>query len=153
MKKIILIFLELIIIFTAKTQITQTYPDFHYTYDNNGNRIQREYIIICPLCEKKNHDTTKTKTDSIKKYTANLGDQKITVYPNPTTGILKIDITNLTSNNKGTILLADMKGRMIYEDYTISSTNIINLLNISKGYYALKVSLNGKNKEWMIMKE
>ena len=141
-------------------------PHFVYTYDNNGNRIQRQYI---PL--KMSQDTVVTDSNSTvntidsasiaaisqttqqQQYEAMLGEQKITVYPNPTKGELQIDITNFATGSKGFIYVTDLQGRVIYRNENINSTNILNLSSVVNGEYILKIVMNNTSKEWIIVKE
>jgi hypothetical protein len=79
------------------------YRNFYYYYDDNGNRVYREYIFVCPtgpptesgrmanpdsLFAKAQTDTLlKSKTDNSVKTLSN--DEIIElrkVYPNPTSG-------------------------------------------------------------------
>ena len=128
MKKIIIIGLMLLAGIAAKSQ------DYMYTYDNNGNRTKREFI---PL-RKTQQDTTATTdstaniTDSTaalavnqavkqqqQQYVATLGEQKVTVFPNPTKGELKIDITNFAADSKGFMLVTDMQGKSLFKNENI----------------------------------
>ncbi len=157
MKKIIIIGLMLLAGLVAKSQT----PHFVYTYDNNGNRIKREFIPfrIVPV----RTDSTANTTDSAnvattnqaaqQQYEAMLGEQKITVFPNPTKGELRIDITNFAVGSKGLVFVTDMQERVIYKNENINSSNILNLSLVTKGNYILKISLNNISKEWVIIKE
>jgi len=173
MKKIIAIAIMLIAGYAARAQQLQALPPhptykpyYHYTYDDNGNRVSREEVII--LSKTAPTDSIVRKTDSTAvAATAEaaqqdqqkpasesmLGEQKVTVFPNPTSGQLQIDITNFIEGSKGYILATDMQGRVIYKIENINATNIVNLSSQAKGNYTLKLVINNTSKEWVIIKE
>ena len=152
--------------------------DFQYSYDQNGNRIVRQVINMNSKIN--NPDTTQeTKEDSVamintngennngpngtatndaanttnQNYESMLGDQKITIYPNPTQGNITMEITNLPSESTGMITLTDLTGRQIYQSNTIKSSNNINFTNFANGNYVMKAIINGSSKEWVIVKQ
>ncbi|MGE5479257.1 MAG: hypothetical protein ACM3U1_02390, partial [Chloroflexota bacterium] len=83
-------------------------PGVEYSYDLNGNRTRREFTQVLM---KRGIENDSTEVE------ASLGaDNKITVAPNPTTGILKIEITGkLLEDSPNTITLVDMKGAPLLE--------------------------------------
>jgi streptogramin lyase len=112
----------------------------------------------------KTDSTAKIKTDSAaiataneatqsKPYETTLGEQKITVFPNPTSGQLQIDITNFIEGSKGYILATDMQGRVFYKIENVNSTNKLDFSSLAKGNYTVKIVLNNTSKEWIIVKE
>jgi len=175
MKKSVLIILIIISVIEVKSQ---TYSQFQYTYDAAGNRIKREIIVISPSSpapntqnnndsvgnsnnianniesgKLENFDGSVTNEQESNKSESLLGENKITVYPNPTTGELKIDISNFNPDSKGTIIVTDMIGKLITEIKNVSSSNLVNLYTTARGSYVLKLVLDGKSKEWVIVKE
>lgn len=158
MKKLILINILILMGLIAKSQ------DFQYYYDNNGNRTKRELIPFKKTQDTVVTDSTASITDSTavannnqvtqqQQYKTILGDQKITVYPNPTAGELKVDISDFAEGCKGSVLVSDMQGRVIYKSENINSSNIINLSATATGKYIMKLILDGKSNEWVIVKE
>jgi len=159
MKKIIIIGLILLIGLVAKSQ------KYMYSYDNNGNRIKREFIPFKITKDTVATDSTANITDSATVAATNqaaqqqqqcetmLGEQKITVYPNPTKGELTIDISNFKNESQGMILLTDMQGRILFKNENINSANTLNLSSTAFGNYILKILIDGKSNEWIIVKE
>lgn len=152
MKKLILMSIILLAATVVKSQ------NFRYSYDAAGNRTMREVIQMpgaVPEIDTTYNDSTKlVKENNYKdKYETALGEQKITVYPNPTKGELKIDITNLPETTTGLIIITDMQGRVIYENQNITSTNNLNISNASAGNYVLKIIVDNKTKEWLLIKQ
>jgi hypothetical protein len=150
---------------------------YHFGYDACGNRNLREYNVIPGSPQRPNNqnnndsasnittninaainkienlDSTSAKDNKNFKHESFLGERKITICPNPTTGELRIDISNLNPNNKGTIIVNDNLGKIIKEIKQISSSNFIDISNVARGSYILKIVLDGKSKEWIIVKQ
>jgi len=154
MKHTLIILITIFISFAAKSQ------EYIYGYDNAGNRISRMAIIL--------NSTPQNPPDSSDNQTANyesedadepvqyesvLDDQVITVYPNPTTGELKINISDFEEGTKGSIMITDMQGKLIYQSDNINGNNIVNLSNAASGQYLMRIAVNNKNHEWFVMKE
>jgi hypothetical protein len=81
-----------------------------------------------------------------------LSDLSISVYPNPSTDYINIDISN-EDNKSFNVELYDMSGRIVKSD-EISSNNKINMQDLSSAEYILKVfdSKNNLLKTFKIVK-
>lgn len=73
--------LVLVVVFSAGIAFSQ---NISYGYDAAGNRIKREIII-----SSNNNSRKGVKKSS---FTESLNDKTIKIYPNPTKGLLKIEI-------------------------------------------------------------
>jgi hypothetical protein len=73
------------------------------------------------------------------------------VYPNPTTG--KITITGLPSQGSTILAVFDALGRKIYNREISSATAEIDLTVSASGIYQLKVSCNGQDRSFKIVKK
>jgi len=130
------------------------YCDYVQSYQSRANPQNNDDSLIYnnyELSKLENFGNTDSCTNN--KFESLLGERKITVYPNPTTGELRIDITNFNPESKGTITITDMVGKLITEIKNISSSNLVNLSNTARGSYVLKLILDDKSKEWVIVKE
>jgi hypothetical protein len=161
---------------TQINQISSTncicYSDFYFSYDENGNRIQRSYIRVCtvPNCGTISPNT-RLLADSIfeadisdttlnymlnKEQIANQNNDESnnikSVYPNPTKGNFIVSLSNYSDN--AYILLFDLNGNKIIETNMSGSELHINIEELSIGTYILLVKLpNSKeNKSYKIMK-
>ena len=143
MKKTKLILFGLILFaFTANAQSQKKYE---YTYDANGNRTMR--VVKDTIKIKKLNPTASVPLiDTI-------GECKITIYPNPTKGDIKVDISNYTSEKKGFIIIVDIQGRVVYHNETLNSSNIIDISSSSAGNYIMNVVFGDMKKQWRIIKE
>jgi hypothetical protein len=77
--------------------------------------------------------------------------EQVTIYPNPSTGVVFIESTFSTGNFNLTV--TDINGRTIQTGYnTISSgTNTVNLKDVERGTYFFKLSSNNAEKVFRIV--
>tara|TARA_B100000809_G_scaffold189530_1_gene188063 strand:+ start:555 stop:1952 length:1398 start_codon:yes stop_codon:yes gene_type:complete len=79
-------------------------------------------------------------------------NKSISIYPNPTKGIIKIDFSNIEGSVNYT--LTSVEGRVIKQERNISETLLsIDLSDQSKGIYLLKVENKYSAKIYRIVKE
>jgi hypothetical protein len=152
--KTLILALTLLLSISTKSQV-----QYLFGYDAAGNRISRMGIILNKTTQ--NVDTTGNvlsdsclyNNEAKQQYQANIEDYVITVYPNPTTGELKIDISNFEEGTKGSIFITDIQGKYIYKTDVIYDKNIINLNYVASGQYLMRIVLNNKNHEFFVFKE
>ena len=152
--KTLILALTLLLSISTKSQV-----QYLFGYDAAGNRISRMGIILNKATQ--NVDTTGNvlsdsclyNNEAKQQYQANIEDYVITVYPNPTTGELKIDISNFEEGTKGSIFITDIQGKYIYKTDVIYDKNIINLNYVASGQYLMRIVINNKNHEFFVFKE
>lgn len=117
-----------------------------FQYDNSGNRQNRTIV----------YSSTKSgKMDEIDPeiFEEIVEETKFTIYPNPTDGLLQIDIPNLDTETPSSIKIFDVQGRIVYENNTPGLTNSIDMSERNPGVYILMLQAGGKTREWKIIKE
>ena len=67
----------------------------------------------------------------------------ITIYPNPTTGVVNVNIGE-AFNGEANILLFDIQGRILLEQKMNTPQATLNIEGFKKGMYVLNVSVQGK---------
>lgn len=72
------------------------------------------------------------------------------VYPNPTSGIVNIELNN--SSNKF-INVTDVEGRSVYSTNTSAEKVTVNLSNYPQGFYFVKIASEGKTEIIKVMKQ
>ena len=75
----------------------------NYTYDAAGNRIKREIVL------------SRSMENTEKPLTETLSRQSISIYPNPTAGLLKISISGWETTDKCKFTIFSLKGALIQE--------------------------------------
>ena len=80
------------------------------------------------------------KTDnSIEQAMMNIKEEKILIYPNPTTGTINF-ISSETPYTNATVVVYDLTGRAVSKEIFNGYTNSISLLNHPKGMYSVKIT-------------
>lgn len=92
---------------------------------------------------------TFTVTVEEKLGVSDLNDVEITHYPNPVKEVLNIVDTKEISN----IAIFDLSGKLVYTQVVNNKQTQINVSNLSKGIYIVKVNVNDDVKTFKILKK
>lgn len=114
-----------------------------YKYDNAGNRTGRVINLT------RSADSTSEIT-SLEDFISN---HEVKIYPNPTKGMLAVDIANFLSGNEVEFQLTDMLGKTLYNLKTTSGHQTFDLSNEADGIYLLRIKINGESTTWKIIKK
>jgi len=85
-------------------------------------------------------------------YTDALSETLITIYPNPTRGLLTVKIANPSQHSASSLTLFDMQGRVITRQPLVEE----NKLDISAqpaGTYVMQVAIGTEMTSWKIVKQ
>lgn len=91
----------------------------------------------------------------IRKITTTLGasnftlDDKITIYPNPTSGLINLDVEDLTDIE---ISILDMNGRILKHENHVINTTVIDISNLTNGIYLFQLTSNNETFTKKILK-
>ena len=118
-----------------------------YTYDDAGNRLTRKKEIVVQT----RGDLNNGEEPSV--YEEELSETKVTIYPNPTKGMLKVDISGVEKFENARISLYDLTGKLLQQWAGISQSNTIDLSERTPGMYIMQIAYNGKTSSWKIIKE
>lgn len=118
-----------------------------YTYDNAGNRLTRQKEIVVQT------RGALSDEEELSVYEEELSETKVTIYPNPTRGMLKVDISGVEKFENAQISLYDLTGKLLQRWAGISQSNTIDLSERTPGMYIMQVAYNGKMSSWKIIKE
>ena len=75
----------------------------NYTYDAAGNRIKREIVL------------SRSMENTEKPLTETISSKSISIYPNPTAGLLKISISGWETTDKCKFTIFSLKGALNQE--------------------------------------
>jgi len=117
-----------------------------FDYDLDGNMIHRKIVTMLSPAVKSEMKDTASVSDII-------GEQKITIYPNPTKGLFQIAIKTLDSNQKNYFLLYSISGTKLQQKNISDSYMDIDISNYPKGVYLLDVILGDKVSRWKVIKQ
>ena len=144
MKQLSLIGLLLFLVFSSTNIFSQT---INYTYDNAGNRTGRDTIQIGGRGSLKSATVQKViKDDTFAK-------QSIKIYPNPTQGLVEIEIPEDPENNSRIqLIVSDIRGRVIISQPRESGRITIDLSSQPNGLYILNIKKGSLISQWKIIK-
>ncbi len=115
-----------------------------YTYDNAGNRIARQTIII-----NKTENNNKNNTSGINN---SFGEGNITIYPNPTESLLNIQF-NKEIKEETYLQLYDVNGKLLKTEKIKSINTFVNLSSYTAGIYILKIISGVNRAEFTVIKK
>lgn len=137
----LIVFLFLCISINAQTDKVS------YTYDNDGNMVQR-LVISVPAYVKDHYKQTNSAP-----VTDNLGNQKILLYPNPTKGQFQISISNLDPKAKNYYIVFSISGRRLINSELSDIMTNVDISQFPTGTYLLDIILGDKTSRWKVIKQ
>ena len=126
---------------------SQNQDTIAYRYDAAGNRISRTIVLStisapAPLEEKPQ-----------VIYTEVFADIQLKIYPNPTDGLVKVEIFNLPEGQTAQIWLYAMSGQLITSFNEVSKAVDINISGQPAGIYVMRIVAGKFRTEWKIIKK
>lgn len=129
---------------------------YSYGYDESGNRISREQVITYP---KKSAQMPKdslslvSPKDKVNEVFKDLVENReITIYPNPTKGLLTVEIP-LSNNDKARIRLFNIQWKLLIDNNNPGTMTEVDLSGQPAGIYLMQIFVNNKPSTWKIIKQ
>jgi hypothetical protein len=137
-----------------------------FSYDASGNRVSRTLVVqqlqassdslpsinaksLNSVENVKSSETADVKQDSIKSENGEITPR---VYPNPTKGLIEINISNMPFNPTNEMRLYDITGSEMTMKRNFDSKSEIDLTQYKNGIYILRIKINGKTFDWKVIK-
>lgn len=117
-----------------------------FEYDAAGNRISRRVITLRSV-------QASEPEEEPEVYSEKLSTSQISIYPNPTEGLLKIDLYGLESDQTAQLNLYDLSGKLVTSQQAATSFSEIYFMDQPKGMYILKIVIDEEESEWKIIKK
>lgn len=128
-----------------------------FTLDEFGNRIKRNIITLKSANVFTETDSTGFNyfdlADPDEKFEDNLGDRKVVILPNPTKGLLSVEIIGYEDEINTTLYLYNLSGKLLISKMPANIPITLDLNTYPSGIYILKIKLCDKVSEWKIVKE
>lgn len=115
--------------------------DFTFIYDAAGNLTQRTYVVNMQAKIAKK-DISNMNADS-SNVVALTDKMKVTIFPNPTKGELKLEISGIENNSNVELNLYKPNGQLLLKQKAEQGLTAIDMFSYPAGWYLLKV-LSGK---------
>ena len=116
--------------------------------DSTENVIEDEEEIIAPIPNIENEDQTPQAI-----YTDALSETLITIYPNPTRGLLTVKMSNMPQHAASSLTLFDMQGRVITQQQSLAEENKLDISAQPPGTYIMRIAVGDENVSWKIVKQ
>jgi hypothetical protein len=137
MKNFNILLLLIFVAVTAKGQILS------FDYDASGNCVLKYRTIVVPP---QSRAPEQPQTDE-------LGERKLTVFPNPTEGILRVVISGEMPAQPINVMLSDMNGKILQNFKTENLEFEIDITSYLQGSYMLVMVVDNKQSHWKIIKK
>jgi hypothetical protein len=144
----------------TETSIPGLHGPLWYSYDKNGNRTGRNTIklkagsfVASARDSALAADAMNGQITDPEIYQGAAGESFVKIYPNPTRGELKVEITDFDFAQKSAIYVYNTAGHLVAQKSPATDMNIINLLHQPNGMYIMKILLGDKTSEWKVIKE
>jgi len=118
---------------------------FIYTYSATGNRKQC-YVGFAKI-------VSPNLPGEQEQYIEKIDNIQFNIFPNPTKGLLKINIDTEMKVEDLKIELYDINSRKVLEKSVVSSEVELDITSASAGNYFMKIFVNNKPYYWNIIKE
>ncbi len=139
-------FIFLIFLLSVSTEISKA-QTVTFGYDAAGNRISR----VIDLNSLRSAQGNETLEEIV--YSEVLKNLEIRIYPNPTEGLLKVDILNLPEQQTADIYLYNLSGKLLITRKGVSGLTDIDLGTYLAGTYLMKIIAGEQQTEWKIIKK
>lgn len=146
----------MVILFQGINLYCQT---IEYTYDANGNRISRSILIeelksqsfSFPVINPKSLQTFE-KAMKAEEITSEEGEPEAIVYPNPSKGLINIEITNMPFESQNEMKLYDLSGTELIIKKDFGSYSEMDINRFKDGIYILQIRINEKIFDFKVIK-
>lgn len=132
----------------AVAATTATAQNVSYTYDAAGNRIKREIVM-----NRNSAPAVNTQEEREEVYSEMLSKKQVSIYPNPTSGMLKVEVLNLGDGENCTLRIFNSAGVQITSTHMTSTTAALDISNQPNGIYFLRVAIGKEESTWKIIKK
>ena len=117
-----------------------------YNYDAAGNRLSAQrQILFSP--------SRTTGVDEIKSYNDSLSNARITIYPNPTEGDLRIDIAGIDNFERSEVTIHSSNGAVLSKISPLTASNEVDMTTYEDGIYLFVIRINDETTTWKIIKK
>lgn len=132
----------------AVAMTTAAAQNVSYTYDAAGNRIKREIVM-----NRNGAPTRSAQEEPEDVYSEILSKKQVRIYPNPTSGILRIEVLNLGEADNCTLRIFNSAGAQVTSTLTTSATASLDISGQPNGIYFLRISIGKEESTWKIIKK
>ncbi len=153
MRTLNLLFISLLI---SAPLFSQSLSHVEFDYDAAGNRTAREVIYLkstaADTTQQLKESSSQQVADSVE-FKGTFGSREISIFPNPTKGILTIAMASWENDGSATLELLSLAGESILQQIIRQPKTTVDLSGQPAGSYILSISLAGSHRSWKVIKE
>ena len=116
-------------------------------YDASGNRINSEKTIIFT------RGANKGQAPEPEMFLDSLSSTRITIYPNPTEGDLRVDITGIEDFSGSELTINAANGAFLTRINPLQASNEVDMTTYKNGIYLFVIKINDEITTWKIIKK
>jgi hypothetical protein len=122
------------------------------TYDAAGNRVKREPAQAVPRPLSATTDSSGKTTAPQEAAGRSLQQQpaenapafEVRLFPNPTLGMLTLELPELKAGETGEITVHSQMGALVFRQQRVTAIQTIYLSGLLPGYYAVRITVGNK---------
>ncbi len=135
-----------LIIILAASVLTFAQGRVNYAYDETGNRVKREIVIVQAA------KASGKKTGKNTSFHDMLGEKSIRITSS-TSGRINVQVLRLLPTDEGIISVCTTSGAEVFRQRIISTENTVDLRSLPRNVYLLNITINGIPTTWRIAKK
>jgi len=116
-----------------------------------GQDMENEEEIPQKISESVSPKTQEASPQEV--YTDALSETLITIYPNPTRGLLTVKIANMPQHSASSLTLFDMQGKVITQQQSLAEENKLDISAQPVGTYIMRIAVGDEDVSWKIVKQ
>ena len=138
---------------------TPASAQIYYSYDAAGNRTSKTITLTKTMKNMARPDTVIVAESEPFIYDMDelqndvLGKAEIKIYPNPTQGVLRVDISGVELSTTDQIEIFNGKVHLVKSVSNITGSNMIDLSESVSGIYFMRITIGDEQTTWRIIKE
>jgi len=113
-----------------------------YGYDNAGNRVERAVTSI----------NRPAPQEGVTALSDLFAEKTFSIYPNPTQGIISVEIKGYTEETQAEFRITDMSGGTVLNLKATATLQTFDLSRQASGIYLLQIRINGESTVLKIVK-
>jgi len=117
-----------------------------YGYDAAGNRISRVITMPRSMAQKNKVEETNIQSEMLENL-------EIRLYPNPTDGILNVEVDRLPEGMQARFSIYNLSGKLLLDKNSPSGYETLDLTSQPAGTYILQITAGENKTEWKIIKK
>ena len=127
---------------------------YDYILNNLVTEQLKSGTVNFPVLNPKGLESVESKSiESKASVETEEGKINTLIYPNPTSGVLKIEILNMPLGSKTEARLYDLSGNELIVRKNLELLSEITVSHLKGGIYILRVRVNEKLFDWKVIKE